>query len=592
MHAGIVELDALADAVRTGTEDDHRLAITRTQFGLIGIAGVVIRRGRIEFGSAGVDGLEHRTQVIGPAQFTDGVLTFIAEVAQMSDLQIGQTCELGLLEQPSGELLSVPDLQCGLIDEFELADEPRINLGGREDLLFGGAAPQGTLNLQIAMFGRHLDGFEQLFDLFGGWLVAVPVEAHMTLVDGAHGLAKGFLEIAGQCHGLADRLHGGGQGRVGTRELLECEARHLGDHVVDGWLEAGRSGLRDIVLDFIERVAKSQLGRDLGDREAGGLGSQRGRTGHTRVHLDDDDTAGIRVDCELNVAATGVDAHATDDGDADIAQLLVFAIGQSEDRGHGDGVAGVHADRINVLDRADDHDVVLLVAHQLELIFLPALDALFDQDLVSRRIMDAGTGDAVQLLFVVRDAGTKAAHGEARADDQRIAEPFGDPVDFLDGVRDVGTCGFGAGLLHDLLEQFAILAAVDGLEGGTNQLDVVLLQHTGLTESHGGVQGGLAAERRQQCVRTFFGDDLFENRGGDRFDVGGVGHFRIGHDGGRIRVDQNDANALFTKHAAGLGARIIEFRGLADHNRAGADDHHGLDVCALRHCGFPPWRNA
>ena len=39
----------------------------------------------------------------------------------------------------------------------------------------------------------------------------------------------------------------------------------------------------------------------------------------------------------------------------------------------------------------------------------------FDQDLVSRRIMDAGTGDAVQLLFVVRDAGTKAAHGEARA---------------------------------------------------------------------------------------------------------------------------------------------------------------------------------
>ena len=70
----------------------------------------------------------------------------------------------------SGEFLSVPDLQCGLIDEFELADEPRINLGGREDLLFGGAAPQGTLNLQIAMFGRHLDGFEQLFDLFGGCL--------------------------------------------------------------------------------------------------------------------------------------------------------------------------------------------------------------------------------------------------------------------------------------------------------------------------------------------------------------------------------------------------------------------------------------
>ena len=59
-------------------------------------------------------------------------------------------------------------------------------------------------------------------------------------------------------------------------------------------------------------------------------------------------------------------------------------------------------------------------------------------------------------------------------------------------------------------------------------------------------------------------DDL---RGGDRLDVGGVGHFRIGHDGGRVGIDQNDALMPSSRqHAAGLGARIIEFRGLADDN--------------------------
>ena len=140
----------------------------------------------------------------------------------------------------------------------------------------------------------------------------------------------------------------------------------------------------------------------------------------------------------------------------------------------------------------------------------------------------------------------------------------------------------------DLLEEFAVLATIDGVKGRADQLDVVLLEHARLAQRHGRVQRGLSAQRRQQRVRTFLGDDLLEDRGGDRLDVGGVGHFRIGHDGGRVGIDQNDPNALFAQHAAGLGARIIEFRGLADHDRTGADDHHGLDVCALRHCGFPP----
>ena len=96
------------------------------------------------------------------------------------------------------------------------------------------------------------------------------------------------------------------------------------------------------------------------------------------------------MNSELDVAAAGVHAHATDDGDADVTQLLVFAVGQGEAGGHGDGVTGVHADRVDVLDRADDHDVVVAVAHELELEFLPTLDALFDQDFVGGRVMDAG----------------------------------------------------------------------------------------------------------------------------------------------------------------------------------------------------------
>ena len=52
--------------------------------------------------------------------------------------------------------------------------------------------------------------------------------------------------------------------RVGGRELLEGEARDLGDDVVDGRLERGRRrAAGDVVAQFVERVADRQLGGDL-----------------------------------------------------------------------------------------------------------------------------------------------------------------------------------------------------------------------------------------------------------------------------------------------------------------------------------------
>ena len=97
-----------------------------------------------------------------------------------------------------------------------------------------------------------------------------------------------------------------------------------------GSKEAGVDWVMSL-LDLVEGVAERQLGGDLGDREAGGLGCQGGGTAHARVHLDDDDAAGVGVHGELDVTAARVDAHAADDGDADVTQLLVFAIGQGED---------------------------------------------------------------------------------------------------------------------------------------------------------------------------------------------------------------------------------------------------------------------
>ena len=70
---------------------------------------------------------------------------------------------------------------------------------------------------------------------------------------------------------------------------------------------------------------------------------------------------------------------------------------------------------------------------------------------------------------------------------------------------------------------------------------------------------------------------------GERLDVGAVGDFGIGHDRRRIGIHQDDFVALGAQRLAGLRAGIVEFAGLADDDRAGADDQDFLDVSALWH---------
>ena len=144
---------------------------------------------------------------------------------------------------------------------------------------------------------------------------------------------------------------------------------------------AGRL-LGDVVGDLVERVPDGELRGDLRDRKAGGLGGQRRRTAHPRVHLDDDDLAvrrGSSANCTLEPpvstptrrmqvkAASRISWYSTS-----VRVWLGATVIESP---------GVHAHGVEVLDGADDHAVVRVVTHHLEFELLPALDRLLDQDL-------------------------------------------------------------------------------------------------------------------------------------------------------------------------------------------------------------------
>ena len=235
-----------------------------------------------------------------------------------------------------------------------------------------------------------------------------------------------------------------------------------------------------------------------------------------------------RVDRELDVAAAGVDADLAQDVDAEGAHRLVFAVGQRHRRGDGHRVAGVHAHRVDVLDRAHHHDVVAAVAHQLELEFLPSVDGFLDQDVRRRRGGQAVAGHPIDVLGRVGHAGSEAAHREARPHHDGQAEIGDGLADFVHRETDAGFRRLAADLGDNILELLPVLTTLDGLEVGADELDAVSVERTVLVEFDRGVERGLTAEGGQQRVDLvtalgLLGEDLLDELRGDRFDVGVVG---------------------------------------------------------------------
>ena len=249
----------------------------------------------------------------------------------------------------------------------------------------------------------------------------------------------------------------------------------------------------------------------------------------------------------------------------------------------------MHSHRVDVLDGAHDHHVVGGVAHELELVLLPAQDRLLQEDLGGAGGRQTRPGDAMQVRVIEGDTAAQAAHREGGAHDDRVSAQGIDPrAALIHGVGDDAAGDLGATTLDDVLELVTVLPGVDGRGGGADELDVVLIEHTALDQAHGGVEGGLPAQGGQEGVGPFLGDDGGQHLGGDRLDVGGVGDVGVGHDRGRVGVDQDDADSLSAQDAAGLGAGVVELAGLPDDDGARSDDEDGADIRANRHVSSCP----
>ena len=173
--------------------------------------------------------------------------------ATSSAREAGQLAEAGVGEAPCLEPAQRAgrcrqalgaNLGLGLDDLADLRQEPGIDPASGVDIGIAHAEPHRLRHLEEAVGrGRAERGADRVL------VVALAeardrdlVEAGEAGLQRAQRLLQALLEGAADRHRLADRFHRGGEHRFGAGKLLEGEARHLGDDVIDGRLERGRRG--------------------------------------------------------------------------------------------------------------------------------------------------------------------------------------------------------------------------------------------------------------------------------------------------------------------------------------------------------------
>ena len=196
---------------------------------------------------------------------------------------------------------------------------------------------------------------------------------------------------------------------------------------------------------------------------------------------------------------------------------------------------------------------------------------------------EAAADDRLELRLGADDAAALAAERERGPDDERQPDLGDRGARVLDRVGDRAPRHAQPGLSHRLAEQLAVLGAFDRVVVGADQLDAVALERAVLVQRLGQVERGLPAERREQRVGFLALDHLPHRAGEQRLDVGGGRDLGVGHDRRRVGVDEHDLVALVHQHPAGLRARVVELGGLADHDRARADQEDLVEVVPTRH---------
>src|SRR5918996_2515115 len=133
--------------------------------------------------------------------------------------------------------------------------------------------------------------------------------------------------------------------------------------------------------------------------------------------------------------------------------------------------------RIEVFDRADDDDIIFMIAHDLQLEFLPTQYRFFDENFVNRRNVQPMLHDLFEVVWPIGKISAAAAKRTRRSNNQRKVKPLLDPHRLAQIARIAAPWQIQSGAPHRLFEEIAILSFLDRSQLRADHLDAVAIEN-------------------------------------------------------------------------------------------------------------------
>ena len=137
----------------------------------------------------------------------------------------------------------------------------------------------------------------------------------------------------------------------------------------------------------------------------------------------------------------------------------------------------MNTDRVNIFHVADCDAVIVAVAHDLVLNFLPACDAALDKYLPDHTVFETFDNNLNQFFFVIGNTAAGSAHSICRTDDNRVSD-FICKADC--GLNILNNRAFRdrlTELLHCLLEKLTVFSFFNGFQRCAKKLYSVFFKN-------------------------------------------------------------------------------------------------------------------
>mmetsp|Transcript_129238 Transcript_129238/g.182227 ORF Transcript_129238/g.182227 Transcript_129238/m.182227 type:complete len:271 (+) Transcript_129238:422-1234(+) len=245
-------------------------------------------------------------------------------------------------------------------------------------------------------------------------------------------------------------------------------------------------------------MTQGQLRCHIGQGIPRGLGCQRTAARQPGVHLDNAKLRTLRIHGVLDVALTH-DTQVSDDLQGTLPEPVVFIIVQGLRWCNHDGFTCMNAHRIKVFHVAHGDAVVVFVTHHFVLQFFPTLQRLVNDHLWT--VHQCHAHQLFQVLLVVCKTTSQTSEGISCAYQYRI-------TNLLSSFHGVGhriTARAFSNLLttsiHNLAKELTIFRLHDGINLGSQDFNVVLLEDSSLIHLHSTVQCCLPTPSGKDTIR-------------------------------------------------------------------------------------------